>query len=89
LINENEVAVFPNPNHGKINFRLPNNNKGLIKVSIYDLNSRLVYNGSIYTVEGVEVYSLNLPDTLINGVYILKLNGKDLALSKKVILLKD
>jgi hypothetical protein len=40
-------------------------------------------------VEGVEVYSLNLPDTLINGVYILKLNGKDLALSKKVILLKD
>lgn len=79
--NEELIRVYPNPSNGMLNLRV-NNYSGELTIEMFDLNGRKV----LSNVEGnfsVEK-SLNIT-SLQSGIYLLKLTGKDLSYTQKII----
>lgn len=79
--NQELIKVYPNPSNGILNLRV-NNYSGELTIEMFDLNGRKV----LSNVEGnfsVEK-ALNI-SSLQSGVYLIKLTGKDLSYTQKVI----
>ena len=77
--------IYPNPIGNKCNILIYNNIKLVDwQISIYDLSGRLVKKENIYASKIIEVNSQNFN----KGLYILKVENKDLNLSKNLKFIK-
>lgn len=75
------IKVYPNPSNGMLNLRI-NNYSGELTIEMFDLNGRKV----LSNIEGdfsVEK-ALNI-SSLQSGIYLIKLTGKDLSYTQKII----
>lgn len=79
-----EVSVSPNPNNGVFTILLKGESHEVISISIYNSLSKLVYEYENIEVNKEYSHSINL--NLEKGIYIIKLEGNNLLLNKKVII---
>jgi len=74
-----EIVVYPNPTKGDVVVSLKSANQKVIKLKIYDVQGKIVYNDQIENYQdNFEVPFANLP----NGMYYLQINKLSI---KKVI----
>ena len=79
-----DVSVSPNPNNGVFSITLKGETNEVITIQIYNSLSKLVYE-----TENIEVhkeYQQTLKLNLEKGIYIIRIEGKELLLNKKVII---
>ncbi len=78
---DNRVKIYPNPSKGLVNIAIANYT-GLLKVSLVDLNGRVVYTNDIndFSLE----QSINVKNYQ-SGVYLLNLEGDNIKLTRKII----
>lgn len=81
VVLDNRVNVYPNPSNGIVNIAIANYS-GSLKVSLVDINGRVVYSNEIndFSLE----QSLNVKNYQ-SGVYLLNLEGENIKLTKKII----
>ena len=75
------VNVYPNPSNGVVNIAIANYS-GSLKVSLVDLNGRVVYSNEFYD------FSLERSINVKNyqsGVYLLNLEAEGVKLTRKII----
>ncbi len=76
-------TIYPNPNHGAFNVRLNSNSSENIKIDVYDLRGRRIfnniYNGSVVFNEVVRLNNVQ------SGLYILKVSDGSRTGIKKII----
>lgn len=79
--NDEMIKVYPNPTNGMLNLRV-NNYSGELMIEMFDLNGRKVLSSKDgnFSIER----SFNI-SSLQSGIYLLKLTGKDLSYTQKVI----
>ena len=80
---DDSLLIYPNPSEGVFNLKLSAN--GNYTAHIYDLFGKIVYFKELNIDNGE--YKFSIPN-LSNGVYVLKLRGDKLALSKKIAIYK-
>ncbi len=76
---DTDILLFPNPVRDNMTIRL--SREDLKRISIFDLNGKLILSKPI---EGNEL-SLSIPREMKDGVYVLKINGET-ELVRKIIL---
>jgi hypothetical protein len=79
--NSNSFKIYPNPTNGLININI-NNYVGELQIKVYDLNGRQVYNQNVNNFNNTNTVDL---ESLSTGIYVLKLQGKNLNHSEKII----
>ena len=75
------VNVYPNPSNGIVNIAIANYS-GSLKVSLVDLNGRVVYSNEIndFSLE----QSINIKNYQ-SGIYLLNLEGNDIKITRKIV----
>ena len=83
----NSLAVFPNPNNGEftISFNSNASNNEDVKVDIYDLQGRLVYNNS-FSNESIDFKKTINLSGVASGVYIANISKGTNTVSHKIII---
>jgi hypothetical protein len=84
--NENsfeKFAVYPNPSNGRFNVVLSTSEE--VKMAIYDIRGRSVYNKSFDSEGAVFNKEIDL-NTLSSGVYILNVESAGKRESKRIII---
>ncbi len=80
---DGEWHIFPNPNDGSFNMRLPNHGT-YYQIQVSDALGKIVYqrdvNPSMHTLD------IKLDEGLTEGIYIIKLRGEGHALAKKLLI---
>ena len=79
------AVVYPNPVVRDLGIKLTNFTGSKLAVVITDLSGKTIYNGSLQTYSGQELYQVNLPTKLAGGTYILKLSGDSFNTSLRVL----
>ena len=86
--NENSIKIYPNPVNGSmINVRLSeefSSNMNEVRFTLYDINGRAINIAKDFT--GTGAYTLLLPEALIDGVYLLKIEKNGAIASKSIII---
>jgi len=80
--NEDMIKVYPNPTNGLLNIQI-NNYTDVLNIQIFDLNGRRVFSQIVndFSIERkIDVQSLQ------KGIYLLKIDGVDLAFTKKIVI---
>ncbi len=68
-----QLLIYPNPAHDVINEKITSQVSGSTKVSIYDMNGRMVVSDQIEKTGDVVTKMLNV-STLANGMYTIQIN---------------
>jgi hypothetical protein len=78
---DESVKIYPNPSNGVVNIAIANYT-GSLKVSLVDLNGRVVYSNEIsdFSLE----QSINVKNYQ-SGVYLLNLEGDNIKLTRKIV----
>ncbi len=88
LTNENftfeNFSLYPNPNHGSFNIKFNSNTSNDLKVGVYDISGREIFNKS-YPNSGVFDQNLQL-DSLQSGVYLVTVKDGENKITKKIII---
>ncbi len=88
LTNENftfeNFSLYPNPNHGSFNIKFNSNTNNDLKVAVYDISGREIFNKS-YLNSGVFDQNLQL-DSVQSGVYLVTVKDGDTKITKKIII---
>lgn len=79
--NEDMIKVFPNPSNGLLNIAIAKYS-GNLNIELYDINGRKVFNQTMNDFNTEK--SINL-QSIQSGIYLLKLEGDELAFTKKII----
>ena len=83
---------YPNPFNGNTNFVFQLNNDSDIKLSIYDLNGKLIKEINKYRIRGLNELRWNgrneMDQEISSGVYLYILNADGKTSSNKLIFLK-
>ncbi len=79
------AVVYPNPVAIDLGIKITNYTGSKLAVVITDLSGKTIYNGSLQTYSGQELYKVNLPTKLAGGTYILKLSGDNYTTSLRVL----
>ncbi|GAA4763476.1 MULTISPECIES: T9SS type A sorting domain-containing protein [Flavobacterium] len=82
LSNDTDINIYPNPSNGLFAIQI-NQFKGVANLEVVDLNGRVVY--SQKDVDFSTEKSVNLSE-LQAGIYIVKIKGTVLNLTKKIII---
>ncbi|MGY5354025.1 LamG-like jellyroll fold domain-containing protein [Wenyingzhuangia sp. IMCC45467] len=81
----NKVKIFPNPIKDKINIILPNSKSSTLNVLIKDITGREVLKSNeIYDNNGV--FTFNISDKILPGVYILSVVDNNVNINKKIVI---
>jgi hypothetical protein len=75
-----QLTIYPNPASSLIVVSCPLIEKENVNISIYDLIGKLVYTENAST-KNIKINTSNLND----GIYVLKLTGKDINATKKLV----
>ena len=78
---DDAVKIYPNPSKGLVNIAIANYT-GSLKVSLVDLNGRVVYSNEIndFSLE----QSINIKNYQ-SGIYLLNLEGNDIKITRKIV----
>jgi hypothetical protein len=79
------LDFFPNPNNGKFNLSFKLANKGDTKVSIVNMQGKLVYNQTLTNFIGEYNTEVNISDNA-KGVYFVKVEQNEQSIIKKIVL---
>lgn len=82
FVNPNSINIYPNPTNGYLNISFDKNITNS-KISIIDLNGRVVYSEYTETISGVKTIDLN---KIQSGIYICNIKGENINYTKKIIL---
>jgi subtilisin-like proprotein convertase family protein len=78
-----KISIYPNPNYGKFNIKFFNPSKSEIKIEVFDIRNRLIYQ-KVY--KGVSNFDELIELTKANaGLYILNVYSSSENLTKKII----
>ncbi len=77
---KNEISLLPNPFSESITIKLKTLQKG-IKVLMFDVQSKQVYNNSYSNVNSIRINT----ETLAKGIYYITLQTKEFTATRKVI----
>jgi len=81
---ENKVIVFPSPAKDFVNIGFVEMNGNNFSIEVYDVTGKLIQTENISLQINSRIFSLNI-STLGDGVYFLKIVGRDETISKKII----
>lgn len=81
----NEFSIYPNPSNGQVHLKLDASNSENVKVKIYDLQGREVFDADYSNIDTKFNRQLNL-NSLVKGVYFMKVIKGKASGTKKVIL---
>ncbi len=81
---ENQFNVYPNPSNGQIWLDFTMKADQEISIEVFDISGRMVYSETQSFIPGDHKFNLCI-DHLINGMYIVKLNGEGFNKQKKII----
>ena len=84
-----ELTVYPNPVMDNINFRLSGYNyqDELLLVELVSINGRNVLATRMRSNKGTSTYKIDTGRKLVPGIYLLRVSGKGLNLTAKVLVL--
>jgi hypothetical protein len=89
-VNENlagfKVNVSPNPNNGSFTIELNGKGSELISIRIFNAQSNLIY--EVENIRVDKVYSQTIQLDVEKGIYLIRIEGKDLMVNKKIIINK-
>ncbi|MBC8487264.1 MAG: T9SS type A sorting domain-containing protein [Bacteroidetes bacterium] len=80
------ISIFPNPNTGSFIIEMSSENNELINISIFNSLSKVVYEQENIRINGIFSETIDLD--VEQGVYYMKIEGKDILINKKVIIQK-
>lgn len=84
---ENELAIFPNPNKGEFTLELIGKDYGQVEIRIYDISGTLVYHQT--SIEADQGFSEKINMTSYpQGMYFVKVSHRHGTLVKKILLNK-
>jgi len=82
-----EVEIFPNPNSGTFTFKLDSPLEGMLDMKIFDMTGRVVYEeASSYVLSGKYQKEIQLPASLANGMYNIKVIVGEGQISKRIVI---
>ncbi|MBE9491301.1 MAG: T9SS type A sorting domain-containing protein, partial [Bacteroidetes bacterium] len=81
-----DIAIFPNPNTGQFSIELNGNSNEIVNISLYNSLGDVVYKAENVRINKSYSETLNLD--VEQGVYYLRIEGKELLLNKKIIIQK-
>jgi hypothetical protein len=78
--------IYPNPNNGqKFNLHIPKNNAEVL-IAVYDMLGKKIYSKVIITsINGNDVYTINLFRKLNHGVYLITVTSSNKTYNKRLI----
>jgi N-acetylneuraminic acid mutarotase len=82
---EESFKAYPNPFEGEVNFEVKVQRKGLVKVSIFDLNGLAVEEVANKTLLPEQVYRFIWKPQTPAGLYVVRLETEDEVLQKKIV----
>ena len=81
----NKISVYPNPAKNEFFIEFPRNILGSVDIEIYDMSGKLILNESKISPSSRKSIST---DKLLNGTYMVKVNGLGIETSTKLIVNK-
>jgi hypothetical protein len=82
---EQELAIYPNPNKGSFTIEMTGKDYGTIDVSIYDISGTIVYRQENISGDNGYTGQINM-NTCPRGMYFLKVSYKDGVFVEKLLL---
>jgi subtilisin-like proprotein convertase family protein len=79
----NSFAIFPNPNNGEFTIKLNSNSGNDIKVNVFDIRGRSIFNNS-FTNTGDFTETVNL-NSVQAGMYLVTVNDGNNEVTKRII----
>lgn len=76
-------TIFPNPNHGEFTIKLSSSSNSNIKVEVYDVRGRSIFN-NVYDNTSEFNQTINL-NTVQSGMYLVKVSDGERQTTKKII----
>jgi PKD repeat protein len=80
-------TVLPNPSNGMVTLQIKSSVTGPLELTVFDLIGTRVYSEQSNSMTGQFSKSLNLT-TLPDGIYFLKVSGKEVTATKKLVIRK-
>lgn len=82
---ENSIEIFPNPAQDAFTLRFDSKTSTMSEIALVDITGKTVQIISNGFSQGINVFPINVVD-LTEGVYFVKISGKDGVITKKVII---
>lgn len=82
--NSSDIKVYPNPVKDKIFINIPSYKSASVTATLSDITGKVVYKGKIVSDEN-GLFTLNIGDKNIKGIYVLNVSGENLNSSFKVV----
>lgn len=82
------LNLSPNPTNGRFNLLIDIPKSSIISVQVFDIYGRIVFNEQAYALRGVFHKKIQLPDSLSEGTYFIKVSNNEKFVSKKILLMK-
>ncbi|MEL1254581.1 LamG-like jellyroll fold domain-containing protein [Flavobacterium sp. DGU38] len=82
--NKNNVVVYPNPAKEKIFIHIPDSNLSFVTATLSDVTGKIVVKEKISS-DGNGVFTLNIANKNVSGLYILNVSGENLNNSFKIM----
>jgi hypothetical protein len=79
------ISVYPNPAKDRLTISYMDEPAGLSSYELYDLQGKKLISGSLFIPAGSATYDIDIKK-IPAGVYLLKINGKDLYFTRKIVI---
>jgi len=84
-VKDNTISIYPNPAKNEFFINFPKNTLGKVNVEIYDMSGKLISTENKISPDSKKVISTS---NLVNGTYLVKINGMGIDATSKVIINK-
>ncbi len=84
-VKDNAISIYPNPAKNEFFINFPKNTLGKVNVEIYDMSGKLVSTENKISPDSKKAISTS---NLVNGTYLVKINGMGIDATSKVIINK-
>ena len=84
-VKDNGISIYPNPAKNEFFINFPKNTLGKVNVEIYDMSGKLVSTENKISPDSKKAISTS---NLVNGTYLVKINGIGIDTASKVIINK-
>jgi len=84
-VKDNAISIYPNPAKNEFFINFPKNTLGKVNVEIYDMSGKLISTENKVSPDSKKAISTS---NLVNGTYLVKINGMGIDATSKVIINK-
>lgn len=84
-VKNNAISIYPNPAKNEFFINFPKNTLGKVNVEIYDISGKLISTENKISPDSKKAISTS---NLVNGTYLVKINGIGIDTTSKVIINK-